>query len=165
MGLILLSKGRIARHGGEAPLERTRLQIVGGNRTARPLEIGAAVADHDGIAGKHRCAGHEVVERLCSTIRQRVHPPDTPAGLGVDRVQVPVDTRDINASLPDREASVDDVAAGIAPILPVDARIIGPYLAAGNSVERIYPAPIAGRIHDTINDDGSALQPTLRAEL
>src|SRR6202034_1306010 len=131
----------------EPPLECTRLQIVGGNRTAGAFEIGTAVAEHDGIAGQHRCAGHEVVERLCSTIRQRVYPPDAPARLGVDGMQVPVHAGDINSALPNREAPIDDVAAGIASILPVDTRIIGPYLTARSRLDRIHAAPVTGGIH------------------
>ena len=80
-------------------------------------------------------------------------------------MQVPIHAGDIDAALPNREAPIDDVAAGVAPILPVDARIIGPYLAAGRGIDCIDPAPIAGRIHDAIHDDRSALQPTIRAEL
>ena len=61
MGLILLSKGRASRHRVETPLERARLQIVGGYRTTGALEVGAAVTDHDGVAGKHRRAGMKVL--------------------------------------------------------------------------------------------------------
>ena len=156
--LILRAQFWIARHGIEPPLEGAGLEIQGGDEAARSLEIRAAVADGDHVAGQYRRAGDRIVKVRGPAGGQGVGSPDSFAGAGIDGMQVAVDAGDVHPALPNHQTAIDDIAAGVAAPLTVDLRIVGPQLLAARGIERVDPAPIAGRVHHAVDHHGRALQ-------
>ena len=88
--------------------------------------------------------------------------PGLAAGGGIDGVQAAVDRRHVHPPLPDRDATVDEVAAGIACIEALGLRIVAPAFTAGRRVHRVDDAPGARGVHHAVDDDRRSLLATLR---
>src|SRR5262249_18629444 len=155
----------IPRNGIEAPLEGATVQSEGGHRAPCALEISAAISDDDRVASYRWRTRHEIVKAVRLALRQRVNTPDASSGPGIDRMQVAVDTRDIDTPLPDRESAVDDIAAGVAAPLAFDLWVVSPELLSVVGSNGIYAAPVTRGIHDSIDDNGGGFETSFRSEV
>ena len=129
---VLERQRRIAGHGEEAPELRAGLRVVRGDVAAH-AELRAAVADH-------HLALHHARRRRDRVGLRAVDRDDFPvhgAGRGVERDEPAVERADEHGAVPDRDAAVHDVAAGVAAPLARHLRIVLPQLLAGDGVERV----------------------------
>ena len=138
----------IARDRVEAPELATRLGVVGGDVAAH-TQFTTAIADDDLVLDDARRTG----DRIGLAAVDRVDVPDGLACLCIERHEASVDGSDIDPSLPDSDAPVHDIAAGLAAPFARDFGVIGPQLLAGLCVERVDDAPRAGRKHHPVLDD------------
>src|SRR5207249_1799862 len=107
--------------------DRGQIEIVSAARASnvanpRPAVAGAAVADEDLAFDDARSAGDRVRPRLVDgdLLPQRL------SGLRVERDQPSVECADKDLALVDRNAAIDDVAAGFGSCLSGNLRIISP---------------------------------------
>ena len=159
----LLQRGRLERPGGvtrngvEAPGELSRLRVVG-RHVAAHAQLGSAIAYDDVPPGDAR----RTRDRVGSFPVDRHDLPDRLAGLAVECHQSTVQRGRVHPALVDRQASIDDVAAGLGAVRPGDLGIVLPQLLAGPRVDRVHDAPRARRVHHSVDDQRCGFQTTLR---
>ena len=85
--------------------------------------------------------------------------------IGIDRVKVAIRGSDENTALPDRDAAIDRVTAGISSPLTIDLRVIDPPLSALDCIDRVNASKISWKIQRAIHHDGRCLQPASAPEL
>ena len=151
--LALRRQARVTGHREKAPKLATGFGVVGRD-VAADAKLAAAIADDHLVLDDARRARNGV--GLVAIYRADV--PDGLSGFCIKGHEPSVDRADIDPTLPDSNAAIDDVAAGFATPLARDFRIIDPQLLAGLGVERVDHTPRAGCEHHAVLDDGRCLE-------
>ncbi|KAI3488620.1 hypothetical protein L1887_47391 [Cichorium endivia] len=153
---VLVGLGRVARHRVEAPGHLAGLGIVGGEEAAHAV-LGAAVAD-DHLALHHpRRAGDAVGLARGGGLLA----PDLAAGLGVQGDQATVQGADVDLAVPQGDAAVDRVAAGVAGAAAIDLGIELPQALAAAQVHGHHPAPGQRGVEHAVGHQRGGLQATV----
>src|SRR5690606_4767048 len=113
-----------------APDELARRRVVGGDEAAH-AELGTAVADDDLAVDHPGRAG----DRIRLIDRRGLHVPDRLAGHRVQGGQSAIDHADVYLAVVERDAPIDDVAAGPRPTRPIGLGVPVPELLAGARIE------------------------------
>ncbi len=151
---ILETVLRVPGHGVEAPHEIAGRRIVGREIPSHAV-LGAAVADQHLAFDDARRTG----DRVGLGAVDRIHFPAPAAGAGVEADEATIQRREVDRSLPDGDATVDRIAAGVASPLARDLGVVFPDFLAGLRVERVNDAPHARSEHHAVHDDRGGLQP------
>ena len=155
---VILAECWIAGHGEEAPALGPALQVIGGH-VAADVQVCTGIADDDHATSHLRRTRRGVG---LAAIGDRVDLPLHCSGRSIERVQPAIEACDVHTAFPHRNATIDDIAAGVARVLTIRPWVEGPALAAGCRIQRINTAPIAGREHHAVDDDRAGLQAPLR---
>ncbi len=140
---------RIAGDGVEAPGHFSSCGVIGGDVTAH-AEFRATVADQNFAFDDARRSGDGVgIFRI-----DRESFPDRFSGGGLERHKAAVQGTNENFSLPNSNAAIDDVTAGVDGPFGRDFGIVGPNFFSSCGFHGEDFAPGGGEVHHAIDHDG-----------
>jgi hypothetical protein len=87
------------------------------------------------------------------------------AVLGVERDQPRIHGADVDAALPDRDAAVDHVAAGVEALPPIDLGVVGPLQLSGRRIEGVDLGPGRRRVEHAVDHQGRRFLAAVGVEL
>ena len=151
--LILEGLARVARHREPAPFLLARFGVVGRDVAAHAI-LRATVADHHVALEDARRAGDGV--GAC-VVDERIRPSSARPGRRVERDQPAIEGADEDLALVERDAAVDDIAAGPVAQLARHLRVVGPQALARARIDRMDDAPRGRDIHDAVDNERRGL--------
>ncbi|MNH17479.1 hypothetical protein D3C79_771510 [compost metagenome] len=159
-GLVFRRQLGVTWHGEEAPGLLAGFGVIGRYIAAHAI-LRPTIADDDLAVDHPRRAGDGVAAFM---VAAGVHRPDPLAGLGIDRLQAPVQYADVDLALPHRHASVYRIAAGLTGTVAIRLRVVFPEQLAVAGIQRVHHRKRPRGVHHPIYHNGRGLHPTVQVE-